>query len=120
MVNPRQARALLEAVRAQQPSGSRLVTFFAVMYYAALRPEEAISLSEDNLILPPRVWDEDSQQWQDPPDDDDWGELHIRSATPDAGSEWAASGPTMEACAKSGSSSIGLRETAVSCRSIPS
>lgn len=31
---PRQARALLEAVRAQQPSGPRLVAFFAVMYYA--------------------------------------------------------------------------------------
>ena len=29
VVNPRQARALLEAVRAQQPSGPRLVTFFA-------------------------------------------------------------------------------------------
>ena len=33
VVNPRQARALLEAVRAQQPSGPRLITFFAVMYY---------------------------------------------------------------------------------------
>ena len=31
VVNPRQARALLEAVRAQRPSGPRLVAFFAVM-----------------------------------------------------------------------------------------
>ena len=53
VVNPRQARALLEAVRAQQPSGPRLVTFFAVMYYAGLRPEEAINLAADNVILPP-------------------------------------------------------------------
>jgi integrase len=52
VVNPRQARALLGAVRAQQPSGPRLVTFFAVMYYAGLRPEEAISLSRDNVIMP--------------------------------------------------------------------
>jgi integrase len=44
VVNPRQARALLSAVRAQQPSGPRLVAFFAVMYYAGLRPEEAINL----------------------------------------------------------------------------
>ena len=50
---PPLARALLEAVRAQQPSGPRLVTFFAVMYYAGLRPEEAINLSKDNVILPP-------------------------------------------------------------------
>ena len=45
VVNPHQARALLDAVRAQQPSGPRIVAFFAVMYYAGLRPEEAINLS---------------------------------------------------------------------------
>jgi integrase len=88
VVNPQQARALLEAVRSQQPSGPRLVAFFAVMYYAGLRPEEVINLNTDNLVLPSRVWDESSQQWQDPPDDQDWGELHLRSATPDAGREW--------------------------------
>jgi integrase len=96
VVNPRQARALLAAVHVQQPSGPRLVTFFAVMYYAGLRPEEAINLAADNVILPPQVWDEDSQQWQDPPDDEDWGELHIRSATPDAGSEWTDDGTVRE------------------------
>ncbi len=86
VVNPRQARALLEAVRAQQPSGPRLVTFFAVMYYAGLRPEEAINLAADNMILPP----------PGRPDDEDWGELHIRSATPDAGSEWTDDGSPRE------------------------
>jgi integrase len=86
VVNPRQARALLEAVRAQQPSGPRLVTFFAVMYYAGLRPEEAVNLAMDNVILPPR----------DRPDDEDWGELHIRGATPDVGSEWTDDGSPRE------------------------
>ena len=86
VVNPRQARALLEAVRAQQPSGPRLVTFFAVMYYAGLRPEEAINLAADNLILPP----------PGRPDDEDWGELHIRAATPDAGGEWTDDGSPRE------------------------
>jgi integrase len=84
VVNPRQARTLLEAVRAQQPSGPRLVTFFAVMYYAALRPEEAINLSRDNVILPPHGRG------------DDWGELHIRGATPDVGSEWTDDGSPRE------------------------
>ena len=84
VVNPRQARALLEAVRAQQPSGPRLVTFFAVMYYAGLRPEEAIYLSRDNVILPPHGRG------------DDWGELHVRGATPDAGSEWTDDGSPRE------------------------
>jgi integrase len=86
VVNPRQARALLEAVRAQQPSGPRLVTFFAVMYYAGLRPEEAINLAADNMILPPPGRS----------DDEDWGELHIRSATPDAGGEWTDDGSPRE------------------------
>ncbi len=86
VVNPRQARALLEAVRAQQPSGPRLVTFFAVMYYAGLRPEEAINLRRDNVILPPGERDGDG----------DWGELHLRSATPDAGGEWTDDGSVRE------------------------
>jgi hypothetical protein len=96
VVNPRQARALLDAVRAQQPSGPRLVAFFAVMYYAGLRPEEAINLSADNVILPPRAWDAERQLWQDPPEDGDWGELHLRTATPDAGSEWTDDGSSRE------------------------
>ena len=87
VVNPRQARTLLEAVRARPPSGPRLVTFFAVMYYAGLRPEEAINLSRDNVILPPHG------------QDDDWGELHIRSATPDAGGEWTDDGESPGATA---------------------
>ncbi len=96
VVNPHQARALLQAVRTQQPSGPRLVAFFAVMYYAGLRPEEAVNLGRDNVILPPRVWGEESQQWRGLADDGDWGELHIRSATPDAGGEWTDDGSPRE------------------------
>jgi hypothetical protein len=55
------------------------------MYYAGLRPEEAINLSRDNVILPPRDRG-----------DDDWGELRIRSATPDAGGEWTDDGSVRE------------------------
>jgi integrase len=89
VVNPRQAQALLEAVRAQQPSGARLVAFFAVMYYAGLRPEEAINLHADDLVLA-------AQARQDARDDDDWGELHLRTATPDAGSDWTDDGSQRE------------------------
>jgi integrase len=90
VVNPRQARALLEAVRAQQPSGARLVAFFAVMYYAGLRPEEAINLHADDLVLAGQA----RQDGQD--DDDEWGELHLRTATPDAGSDWTDDGSQRE------------------------
>ncbi len=88
VVNPHQARELLDAVRAQQPNGSRLVAFFAAMYYAGLRPEEAINLSTGNIVLRPRVWDAERQLWQDPPEERDQCELHLRTAAPDAGSEW--------------------------------
>lgn len=85
VVNPRQARALLAAVRAQQPSGPMLVVFFAVMYYAGLRPEEAINLRVEDVLLP-----------QHAQDNDRWGELHLRSATPDAGRDSTDDGSTRE------------------------
>ena len=90
VVNPRQARRLLAAVRAQKPSGERLTVFFAVMYYAALRPEEAISLTRSDVTVPDLVWNEEQQNWEEP--SDDWGELHFRAPTPDAGREWTDDG----------------------------
>lgn len=68
VVNPRQARALLEAVRAQKPSGPRLVAFFGVLYYSGLRPEEAIGLLRRDVKLPDLVWDEEPQEWHEPED----------------------------------------------------
>jgi integrase len=49
VVNPRQARALLEAVRVRAP---QLVAFFGCMYYTALRPAEALHLRADECELP--------------------------------------------------------------------
>ncbi len=84
VVNPRQARALLAAVRAQQPSGPRLVAFFGLMYYAGLRPEEAVSLTAGCLTLPL------------PEQANEWGELHLRNATPDTGRDWTDDGSARE------------------------
>ena len=39
VVNPGQARELLDAVALEKPSGDGAVAFFAAMYYAAFRPE---------------------------------------------------------------------------------
>ena len=68
VINPGQARALLAAVDAQQPSGPRLVAFFGVMYYCGLRPEEAVMLRTADLRLPA---------------DDRWGEIHVTTTAPD-------------------------------------
>ena len=94
-------RALLDAVGAQRPSGRRLVTFFAVMYYAGLRPEEAINLGQDNVILLPAGEMRTSSSGRILPNADDWGELHLRNA-PSA--SWARtnspSGGSAKRCAE--------------------
>ena len=56
VVNPTQARALLDAVEKQGRYGEKLVAFFALMYFAALRPSEAKSLREDQCELPEQGW----------------------------------------------------------------
>jgi integrase len=80
VVNPTQARTLLEAVRDQGPSGSGLVAFFAVMYYSALRPGKALSLRKSNLILP----------------EEGWGELLFDQSCPSVGKAWSDSGTRRE------------------------
>lgn len=60
MVNHAQARALLAAVEAQEPSGKRLVAFFALMHYAGLRPEEVVHLRNHNVTLPFLVLNEET------------------------------------------------------------
>lgn len=83
VINPRQAERLLAGVAAQkidgQPrrsSGPMLKAFFAVMYYAALRPEEAAMLGKADLQLP----------------ESGWGELLPSQAAPIAGAAWTNSG----------------------------
>ena len=75
--NPDQARRLLDTVRKQGKRGERMVAFFAVMYYAALRPEEAVDLRRDHLVSLP---------------DDGWGEMRLIHAEPRSGSRWTGSG----------------------------
>jgi integrase len=76
VVNPLQARTLLAAVKFQGRSGPRLIAFFGVMYFAALRPEEAVNLQVDDLVLP----------------SSGWGAIHLDRATPHVGRAWTDSG----------------------------
>jgi integrase len=92
VVNPKQARSLLAAVETQRPSGPRIKAFFGTIYYAGLRPEEAIELGEQNLTLPPRKWNEETSKWETPPDSDGWGALTFETAAPDAGRAWTDDG----------------------------
>jgi integrase len=64
---------LLNAVYQRAP---HLVAFYATLYFAALRPEEAAALTKQNLTLPAKGW----------------GEIHLETASPHAGSEWTNTG----------------------------
>jgi integrase len=56
VVSPAQARTLLAAVRGLSSRGEHLEAFYACLYYAALRPSEAVMLRESDLHLPKRGW----------------------------------------------------------------
>lgn len=69
VINPDQARALLAAVTYVDPA---MVAFYALMYYAALRPAEALHVTRNDLRLPRSGW----------------GEAHLRGSTQRAGTLW--------------------------------
>jgi integrase len=56
VVSPAQARSLLAAVRGLSERGAHLEAFYACLYYAALRPSEAVMLRESDLYLPKKGW----------------------------------------------------------------
>jgi integrase len=56
VVSPAQARDLLAAVRGLSGRGEHLEAFYACLYYAALRPSEAVMLRESDLHLPRKGW----------------------------------------------------------------
>lgn len=78
VINPAQAQDLLDAVHDQGPMGRHLKAFFGVMYYAGLRPSEAVMLTLDELDLPER--------------DNEWGWLNLGDSAPSTGGAWNDSG----------------------------
>ena len=77
VVNHPQARRLLAAVREVH---APLEAFYACMYYAALRPAEALHLDEHALVLP----------------ENDWGELLLTGSTQQTGTAWNDGGGSRE------------------------
>ncbi len=80
VANPKQVRQLLAAVRAQGRRGEHLEAFFGCLYYAAMRPSEALDLREAHCILPERGW----------------GRLDFDGSAPRVGADWTDSGVPQE------------------------
>lgn len=80
VINPGQARSLLVALSYVGPygraRGRRLVGFFAGMYYAGLRPEEAVVVRYQDCELP----------------SDGWGRLVVHETRPQATKKYTDSG----------------------------
>src|SRR5712691_13319673 len=80
VANPRQARELLTALSyvggRDRDRGRRLVAMFACMYYAALRPAEAVNLRKADCELP----------------ETGWGRLYVARTTPEVGKRYTDSG----------------------------
>ncbi len=77
VASPAQVSALLEAVARNQPE---LTAFFGCLYYAALRPEEAVALRLADCDLP----------------SSGWGVLRLAAAAPRTASAWTSSGTSYE------------------------
>jgi len=77
VASPAQVHAILAAVARIRPE---LTAFFACLYYAALRPEEAVALRAGNLALPAHGW----------------GKLIFTTTCPRTGSAWTSTGTPHE------------------------
>ena len=77
VASPEQVRQLLTAVTYVGPRrAGRLVAFFACLYFAMLRPSEAIALRADECHLP----------------ESGWGRLELHQTTPIVGKQWTDTG----------------------------
>jgi len=81
VASPDQVRELLTACTyVGRKRGERLVAFFALLYFAALRPAEALALKASDCELP----------------EQGWGLLLLSSSTPEPGRAWTDSGERRE------------------------
>lgn len=79
-------RRLHTAVGQQGPRGEFLRAFFGCLYYAAMRPAEAVALREGDIVFPSDV----------PDAADAWGELILSESRPEVASGWTDDGTPYE------------------------
>jgi integrase len=76
VANPDQVRAVLRAVGAQRRTGKRFIAFFGCMYFAGVRPSEALDLRLSDCFLPVSGW----------------GRIDLATSDPRAGKAWTDDG----------------------------
>jgi len=83
VINAEQARRFFAAVAANSERGRRMKAFFGCMYYAGLRPEEAVDLRREHLVSLPE-------------DPGEWGDMLLTHSEPRSGSRWTSTGKPRE------------------------
>jgi len=78
---PARVRGLLGAVRGLSDRGKHLEAFYGCLYYAYLRPSEAVMLKETDCRLPSRGW----------------GRIELVSSAARAGKDWTDDGTARQA-----------------------
>lgn len=80
VANPVQVEALITNCAEYGPTGERLQAFYALAYYAMMRPSEVMDLTEDCFTLPPAP----------PPGQREtrWGRVRFHSADSQPGRQW--------------------------------
>ncbi|MFI1183355.1 site-specific integrase [Streptomyces sp. NPDC020799] len=84
LVHPRRMARILARIRRRPRGGRRLHAYFATLYYTGPRPEEAVAMYVDDVLLPP----EDAE--------DQWCSVLFHTAKPEVGKNWTDDGDLHE------------------------
>lgn len=80
LLDRERAARMLAHIYRRPRGGRRLHAFFSVLYYAGLRPEEAVMIRVEDLTLP----------------EQGWGEILVHTGASEIGSQWTDSGKTRD------------------------
>ncbi|MEU7163861.1 site-specific integrase [Streptomyces morookaense] len=84
LIHPARMARMLAWIRRRPRGGRRLHAYFSTIRYCAPRPEEAVAMYVDDVLLPP----EDAE--------DQWCNLVIHTAQPEVGKNWTDDGALHE------------------------
>ncbi|MFI1181334.1 site-specific integrase [Streptomyces sp. NPDC020799] len=84
LIHPDRMARILARIRRRSRGGRRLHTYFATLYYTGPRPEEAVAMYVDDVLLPP----EDAE--------DQWCSVLFHTAKPEVGKNWTDDGAIHE------------------------
>ncbi|MEU1311739.1 site-specific integrase [Streptomyces cinnamoneus] len=84
LIPPNRMARMLFRIRRRPRGGRRLHAYFATVYYTGPRPEEAVAMYVDDVLLPPEGAE------------DQWCDVVLHTAEPEVGKNWTDDGAVHE------------------------